>query len=435
MQVSAQDSGVRARTGQSLVEVLLAVALGAIFLVAGVSVIAPSLQSNAQAARVQTAASLGKELLDNVRVWADGNWNNVLSVATGTTNIYYLNTSSSPFVAATGTESIVISTSSASSSINLNSGLIGYWKFDEGSGMTTYDSSGNGNNGTWSGTPPYYAGGVVGPYAGFFNGTTTNDVVSLGTPTILNLTPPFTASAWVYVTSTQSGVGMMGNGNWDVSGFTFGINSGYPHVEISQSGTAQTPQANTLIPLNQWVNVGFVASGTVGSFYLNGVAVGTGAIVAPAIGSSVFYLGKTAQGGWNPMRGLLDDVRIYNRALSAAEFSQLYTLGQSSLIYGRSFSLSDVYRDASGNIVTSGGIYDPSTKLVTVSYGWPRGPSYTVSAYVVRGRNKVLVQNDWSGGPGVTSTAQTSTNNQFASSTGIDYSSSTGKIQVSIPGW
>ena len=72
--------------GQSLVEVLIAVAIGAILIVASVALIVPALQSNTQAAKIQAASSLGKELMDNVRVWSEGNWNNVLALATGTAN-------------------------------------------------------------------------------------------------------------------------------------------------------------------------------------------------------------------------------------------------------------------------------------------------------------------------------------------------------------
>ena len=103
--------------------------------------------------------------------------------------------------------------------------------------------------------------------------------------------------------------------------------------------------------------------------------------------------------------------------------------------YVRYFYLSDVYRDSSGNIVTSNGSYDPSTKRVTVAYNWLGGAATnTMSIYLVRSQNNVVTQNDWSGGPGQTGPA-TSTNNQFTSSTNIDYSTTTGSIYVAIPGY
>ena len=115
-----------------------------------------------------------------------------------------------------------------------------------------------------------------------------------------------------------------------------------------------------------------------------------------------------------------------------ASGTQSITVGTST-VYTRSFYLSDVYRDGSGNI--GGSNYDPSTKLVTVAYKWAGGTNYTMATYIIRGRNNVLFQDDWSGGPNMTSSAETTTNNQFASSTNIDYSSTTGQITVSIPGY
>ncbi len=85
------------RSGQSLIELLVAIAVGALFVVAAAAVIAPSLRENTQAANVQTGTALGKELLDNVRVWSEQNWHNMLALATGSINTYYLNTAASPF--------------------------------------------------------------------------------------------------------------------------------------------------------------------------------------------------------------------------------------------------------------------------------------------------------------------------------------------------
>jgi prepilin-type N-terminal cleavage/methylation domain-containing protein len=66
-----------------------------------------------------------------------------------------------------------------------SSGLVGWWPMDEGSGTVAQDLSGNGNNGTWNGSTPYYAGGKVGPYARNFNGSNDyKDGSTLGSITI-----------------------------------------------------------------------------------------------------------------------------------------------------------------------------------------------------------------------------------------------------------
>jgi len=98
------------RSGQSLIEVLVAVALGALMLVSATVIIAPVLKIGTQTNRVQIGTALARELLDNVRAWSEGDWHYMSNLATSSQNRYYLSTSSSPFVSVTGTESIVLST-------------------------------------------------------------------------------------------------------------------------------------------------------------------------------------------------------------------------------------------------------------------------------------------------------------------------------------
>jgi hypothetical protein len=89
-----------ASRGQSLVELLIGIAIGAVFIIGAATIIAPSLQIGKQTTAVQTKTELANELADNVKAWATGSWNNVLSLATGTANIYSLSTATSSFVVA-----------------------------------------------------------------------------------------------------------------------------------------------------------------------------------------------------------------------------------------------------------------------------------------------------------------------------------------------
>ena len=95
----------------TLVEVLVAVFLGALFIVAAVSLIAPALRVNTNAQNAQIVGALQKELADNVRAWAGGNWQNVFALSTSSASQYYLNTSVSPFTVASGAETVTIGTS------------------------------------------------------------------------------------------------------------------------------------------------------------------------------------------------------------------------------------------------------------------------------------------------------------------------------------
>ena len=200
------------RCGQSLAEIIIGMAIGIFLIMAGIGLIVPAMNTNTQVANIQRSSALAKELLDNVRVWSEMNWNNVLSLSTGTANHYYLITTSSPFASSSGSETLAVSTTT----------------------------------------------------------------------------------------------------------------------------------------------------------------------------------------------------------------------------YARYFYTNDVYRDATGDIVASGGAYDPSTKQIAVVYSWSGGQTYTIYTYLTRNRNNVYYQTDWSGGPGATSAA-TSVGSLFATSSNINYETTTGSIYVSIP--
>jgi len=201
------------RRGQSLAEIIIGMAIGIFLIMAGIGLMVPAMNTNTQVANIQRSSALAKELLDNVRVWSEMNWKNVLSLSTGTANHYYLITTSSPFASSSGSETLTVST-------------------------TTY--------------------------------------------------------------------------------------------------------------------------------------------------TRYFYTG-------------------------------------------------DVYRDASGDIVTSGGAYDPSTKQIAVVYGWSGSQTYTIYTYLTRNMDNIYYQKDWSGGPGATSAA-TSVGSMFATSSNINYATTTGAIYVNIPG-
>ena len=98
------------KKGQSLVEILIALAVGSIFIIGATSIIIPSLRSNTQANRIQVGAAMGKELLENVRVSSEADWHTIYNLNKGSSNHYYLTTSTSPFVAIAGDETIAVST-------------------------------------------------------------------------------------------------------------------------------------------------------------------------------------------------------------------------------------------------------------------------------------------------------------------------------------
>ncbi|OGY97337.1 MAG: hypothetical protein A2122_01490 [Candidatus Liptonbacteria bacterium GWB1_49_6] len=95
------------RHGQSLIEVLVAVFIGILLFVAAASIIAPVLRSNTEVARMQTASSLAKQLMEHVVVFAGSDWHNISALPSGN---YYLTTTTSPFALKSGEENLQVGT-------------------------------------------------------------------------------------------------------------------------------------------------------------------------------------------------------------------------------------------------------------------------------------------------------------------------------------
>jgi hypothetical protein len=201
------------------------------------------------------------------------------------------------------------------------SGLVGYWNFEEGSGSTTLDQSGNSDMGTWVGSAggannTHYASGKVGNYAGYFDGT-TNYISS----TVSSYTTPNDVSYAFWDLPRAS------------SGDAAVINYG---SELCESNTAQlhcwdniASESKTYNRTNsgswEYVVVTISFNTNQVQFFLNGLLVQTNTITVAKGGASYsnIYLGSY-NGGSRLFSGDIDDLRLYGRILSAAEVKALY---------------------------------------------------------------------------------------------------------------
>jgi prepilin-type N-terminal cleavage/methylation domain-containing protein len=217
-----------------------------------------------------------------------------------------------------------------------NSGLVGYWPINEGSGSSTIDQSGSGNNGTWSGASggsnsTHYTGGKIGSYAGYFDGST--NYVNMGNPTVLQVSQ-ISVFVWTNRSAIVNYARVVANYNSSVGAGAFRLlDSGNGNFQCT-SYLSSSVQVGVNTPTGSfkttgiWQQVGCTYNGSTMTAYINGVAVASttasgslyyGAAAPWYIGAS--YTGTSYQ---NPFAGSIDDVRIYNRALSAAEIMALY---------------------------------------------------------------------------------------------------------------
>lgn len=423
----------RFRRGQSLVEILIAVAVGVILVGGALTIISPTLKTGGDAARLQVAAALGRELMENVRSMGEGGWH-TLDLATTSANRYFLHTSPSPFTVASGTESIVLP--------DISSNLLAYWRFEEGTASTTLNFASSSMNALLYNDVSWTSGYLQ---KGLLFGGVTNQVIPQNSSSLKYQGGDMTVSLWFRPDSTDDG-GFLISKPWNGSGqYNWNLKSlggASPTLRLQIMGSASTYiDANKGASGEVWHHALFtLASSSKMYLYLDGTVVASSTYSIPswtppagdgnsnAVMGCIYPYGTPACAGATTYayKGALDDVRVYNRVLSAGEIANLYR----STAFNRYFYLDNVYRNGSGKI-DSTGIFDPSTKKITVVYGWASTTASSTS-YLSRTNDAVFVQNDWSGG-GNQNGPQTATsvNAKFATSSNIDYSTSTGSIVIS----
>jgi len=205
-----------------------------------------------------------------------------------------------------------------------SNGLVGYWKMDEASGNAV-DSSGNGNTATIVNAPTY----AFGKYGNSVN-LSTNQGATVGSSTALN-TSYITTSAWIYPTSA-SGEQQITNKE---SAFEWALRSGILSWAVYTTtttwywhSTGYTP------PQSQWTHVVITYDGNNIITYANGEIKETFPYTGTILTNGVVNIG--CRGGtcnasyWN---GRLDEIRLFNRALSSKEVRDLYAWAPGPVVY------------------------------------------------------------------------------------------------------
>lgn len=217
------------------------------------------------------------------------------------------------------------------------SGMVGFWRFEETTGTTANDSSGNGFNGTWTGNVTSVTGtaaalGANSTRAYSFDGT--NAYVSVPHSPTLTITGDFTAAIWIYKNAEASDwVRLVGKGDGNTR--TFGVweeNGSGTRILFQQyngSGVAVLSYYSTgTIPLTTWTHVACRMSGNNATIFINGASSGTATRTGtPGSDTNPLTIGY-APGLHTFFNGRIDDVRLYNRALSDAEIAAIAAGGQ-----------------------------------------------------------------------------------------------------------
>ncbi|OHA21804.1 MAG: hypothetical protein A2849_02635 [Candidatus Taylorbacteria bacterium RIFCSPHIGHO2_01_FULL_51_15] len=198
------------------------------------------------------------------------------------------------------------STSSGSSSgSSLSVGLVGHWKFDDG---TATDASGSGNHGVLQNGPTSTTGKIG--QALSFDGV--DDAISLPNITLGNT---HTISMWINAVSPLDTYGgLFVNGNASAGLYFMGDTR---VVRFYGFGTNNNDSAP--VSTDSWHHVAVVKNGGTATLYIDGKATNR---YSEAIGYTANSIGNDSQG--EAFHGAIDEVRVYNRPLSDSEISSLY---------------------------------------------------------------------------------------------------------------
>ncbi len=208
----------------------------------------------------------------------------------------------------------------------LTNGLVAYYNFDEGAGTAVGDSVGS-NTGTLV-NGPSWTNGKIGSGALSFDGV--NDSINLGN--IINLsTGSMTISVWMKSNSDARQVVVAKTGS-KFSQFEL-LSGSVARFYITDGVITHNAQFPISLSDGDWHHLVWVVdrNKTIGQVYFDGIEkVCNGNCVAnlsslgDVTSTGPLYISGNPKTGWN---GSLDEIRVYNRALSKIEITELYNLG------------------------------------------------------------------------------------------------------------
>ncbi len=214
--------------------------------------------------------------------------------------------------------------------------MILYVSFDSLDENQAIDHSKYGNNGDLMGDPVH----VNGKHGKALQFDGENDWVEIPHHESLTVDTNVTVMAWINVErhSGPGGVnwqGIVSKGNSPRS-YSFYTHSPTQclHFTVGPSGGFTGSTCDTQIPLNEWVHVAAHQEDGVHRYFINGenVSESSGKADLPGLSdTSNVFIGTTAEGEGRRLLGMIDEVRIWNRALTKDEIAQQMNKGLDEL--------------------------------------------------------------------------------------------------------
>jgi hypothetical protein len=210
--------------------------------------------------------------------------------------------------------------------------MLGWWRFDEQSGDTVADASGNGNNGIVTGSPQWR------PSAGRIGGALLlkNGSVRITEEAPFDITDAITISVWTRIDTFDKwwqALVTKGDSSWrlhksdDRNSLEFACNG----LQSPGEGAA-CAKGNRIISDGRWHHIVATYDGSRVALYVDGELDAS----CPASGrlqtnDYPVCIGDNAEQSGRYWNGWIDDVRIYSYALNEAEITALYKASQESI--------------------------------------------------------------------------------------------------------
>jgi hypothetical protein len=215
---------------------------------------------------------------------------------------------------------------SATDSSNLanvyGSGIVGFWPFSEGAGATTYDRSGNANNGTLFSAPIWTTSGRFGNALSFDG---SNDYMDTVSNTGISGASARTVELWAKMNSNPAfGVAypMVYFGGYSTSLLFTAAVTRADH-KFFFCGYSNDLVGTAVLSLSTWYHFVLTYDGTTVRMYVNGVPDNSEAKTLNTT-NSIVRIGYPPAGDWSYYNGLIDEVRIYSRVLTVDEIASRY---------------------------------------------------------------------------------------------------------------
>jgi hypothetical protein len=268
----------------------------------------------------------GTQQLTVTATYSDGSTQNVTSNAatiytSSNTAVATVNATGLVKAVANGTSTIKASyggfSGNATATVNTTTGLVAAYNFNEGSGSTVNDASGKGNTGTVSGT----TWSASGKYGGALSFNGTSSWVTVNDSPSLDLTNGVTLEAWVKLATVSGWQAVVIKETASDLSYALYANTdqSLPAGTLNAGGTDLNLYGGTKLTANTWTHLATTYDGANVRLYVNGIEVRSQAITGSMpVTTNPLRIGGDAVWG-EYLNGVIDEVRVYNRALSAAE--------------------------------------------------------------------------------------------------------------------